>query len=160
MQFETQGRYPAPADVVRKMFTDQNFHTSKMDKLGIRYEILDCESGGDEFRIKAERHVPVQASGVVKKIMPSTTQVVNDERWRLSDKTGSVEVQTKGVPLEMSCTAQMKDEGDECVITYQWTIKAKIPIGGGALEKFVRNDMQGREAEELAVGISLLDNYR
>lgn len=160
MQFETQGRYPASSDVVLKMFTDKDFHVAKMNKLGIRHEILQCDSDGDEFIIKAERAVPVQASGIVKKIMPATTQVVNDERWRLSDKSGSVVVQTKGVPLDMSCTAQMHDEGDECVITYKWNIKAKIPLGGGALEKFVRNDMEGREAEELEAGISFLDDYR
>ena len=160
MKHSTQARYPASADVVIKMFSDPDFHKRKMDQLGITYDILAEENDGDEFRIKAERHVPIQASGIVTKIMPATTQVVNDERWRLSDKSGLVVVETKGVPLDMSCTAQMRDDGDECVIDYDWEIKARIPIGGGALEKFVVNDMQKREAEERDVGISLLDDYR
>ncbi len=160
MKHTSQARYPAPADVVIKMFCDADFHKRKLEKLGIRYEILAEEKSGDQFRLKAERAVPVQASGIVKKIMPATTQVVNDERWNLSDKSGSVLVETKGVPLDMSCTAQMRDEGDECVIDYHWEIKARIPLGGGALEKFVVKDMAKGEAEELAVGISFLDEYR
>lgn len=160
MKHTTKASYPAPADVVIKMFCDADYHKRKMDKLGISYQILEENSDGDEFQLKAERQVPVQASGIVKKIMPATTQVVNDERWRVSDKSGSVVVETKGVPLDMSCTAQMTDEGDGCVIEYTWNIKARIPLGGGALEKFVVNDMTKREAEEQAVGISFLDEYR
>lgn len=160
MKHTTESRYPAPSDVIIKMFTDKDYHCRKMDALGIDYDVLEAASDGDEFHIKVERRVPVEASGIVKKIMPSTTTVVNDERWRLSDKSGSVHVDTKGVPLQMSCTAQMRDEGDECVIEYQWDIKAKIPLGGGALEKFVAGDMQKREAAEIQAAIDLLDDYR
>ncbi len=160
MKRTTQARYPASSDVVIKMFCDPGFHTRKMDKLGIKHEILEQNEQGDEFRIKVLRHVPIEASGIVKKIMPATTQVVNDERWSRSDKSGAVVVETKGVPLEMSCTAQMRDDGDGCLIEYDWTIKARIPLGGGALEKFVAGDMEKGEARELEVGISFLDEYR
>ncbi|MDX1497808.1 MAG: DUF2505 domain-containing protein [Salinisphaeraceae bacterium] len=160
MKHSSQARYPASSDVVIKMFCDPEFHKRKMDKLGIRYEILEEDHNGDEFRLKVERHVPVKASGIVKKIMPATTQVVNDECWNQSDKSGTVVVETKGVPLDMRCSAQMRDEGDECVIDYNWEIKARIPIGGGALEKFVVGDMGKSEAEERDVGVELLDDYR
>ena len=160
MKHTSLARYPAPADVVIKMFCDPAFHKAKMDKLGISYQILAEASDGDEFQLKAERKVPIQATGIVKKIMPATTQVVNDERWSLSDKSGSVVVETKGVPLDMRCTAQMRDEGDECVIEYSWEIKARIPLGGGALEKFVINDMQKSEAAERDAGVTFLDDYR
>lgn len=160
MKHTSESRYPAPSEVVIKMFSDTDYHKKKMEALGIEYEILTDESDGDEYHLKAQRMVPINATGMVAKIMPATSTVVNDERWRLSDKTGSVSVETKGVPLDMSCTANIRDEGDGCVITYDWTIKARIPIGGGALEKFVVNDMQKREAEELQAAHALIDQYR
>lgn len=160
MKHSSQSRYPASSDVLIKMFSDTEYHKRKMEALGIDYEILADESDGDEYHLKAQRLVPINASGMVAKIMPPTSTVVNDERWKLSDKTGSVTVDTKGVPLDMSCTARMRDDGDGCVVEYDWTIKAKIPLGGGALEKFVVGDMQKREAEELQAAIALIDDYR
>lgn len=160
MKHHTQARYPASSDVVIRMFSNREFHERKMNNLGLDFEILD-EGGDDgEFRLKTRRAVPVDAKGVAAKFMPSTTQVVNDERWRASDKTGAVTVETRGVPLEMRCTAKMRDDGDACVIDYDWHIKAKIPVGGGALEKFVVKDMEKRQAQEHEAGIALLDDYR
>lgn len=160
MKRESRARYPASSDVVMKMFTDKDFHSRKMGILGMDFDILEHEFDGKDFRLKAQRGVPMQATGIAAKFMPAKTQVVNDERWSVADKTGTVEVKPQGVPLEMNCTAQMRDEGDECVITYSWNIRAKIPLGGGSLEKFVAADMEKREAEELEAAISLLDDYR
>lgn len=160
MEHKTQARYPASSDVVIAMFTDNGYHERKMQTLGINFEILEGNFDGDELHIKTKRHVPVEAKGIAAKFMPSTTVVVNDERWRQSDKSGQVVVELGGVPLAMSCTAQMRDEGEECVIAYTWNIKAKIPIGGGKLEKFVANDMGDREAKEHKVAIQMLDDYR
>jgi len=160
MKHEMHAHYPAPSDVVIKMFTDKDYHGRKMEKMGIEFKVLEHEFDGDNFRLKAQRSVPIQATGLAAKFMPSTTQVVNDEKWSVNNKTGSVVVETKGVPLKMSCTAKMQDEGDSCVVIYSWEIKAKIPMGGGALEKFVVADMKDREAEERDAAISLLDAYR
>ena len=54
----------------------------------------------------------------------------------------------------------MKDQGGECVVSFDWTIKARVPLVGGALEKFVISDMERRAAEETEVAIRLLKDYR
>lgn len=160
MKHEMRAHYPASSDVVMKMFTDKDYHARKMQKLGIDFKLLEHEFDGENFRLKAQRLVPIQASGIAAKFMPATSTVVNDEKWSVKDKTGSVVVETKGVPLAMSCTAKMQDQDDGCVVVYDWDIKARIPLGGGALEKFVVGDMKVREAEEREAAISLLDDYR
>ena len=160
MQHQMIARYPAPSDVVIKMFTDKDYHSRKMDKLGITYEILAHEFENGQFRLKAERQVPTNATGIAAKFMPKTSEVVNDEKWSLADKTGSVVVETRGVPLDMHCTAHMADDGDGCVVTYDWTVKARIPVGGGKLEKFVVSDMENRAEEERKVAVSLLGDYQ
>lgn len=160
MKHEMRARYPASSDVVMKMFTDKDYHARKMEKLGIDFKVLEHAFDGENFRLKAQRLVPIQASGIAAKFMPATSTVVNDEKWTVSDKTGSVVVETKGVPLAMSCTARMQDEGDGCVVVYDWDVKAKIPLGAGALEKFVVSDMKVREAEERDAAISLLNEYK
>lgn len=160
MKREVHAEYPAPPDVVIKMFADSEFHRQKMEKLGIEFEILTEEFDGNELRIQSKRWVPVNASGVAAKFMPETAEVVNDERWRIADQSGEVVVDTKGVPIDMRCTAQMRNDGDNCIIDYDWDVKANVPIGGGALEKFVAGDMDKREAEEKEAALALLESYR
>ena len=160
MKLQTKDRYPASSDVVIKMFSDPDYHVKKMNKLGIKHEILSSNTAGDEFTIKAKRYMPIDASGAVKKVLGETTEVTNTESWHVSNKTGAVAVETKGVPLKMSCTGKMVDVGDECDVIYDWEINAKIPLVGGALEKFVAGDMQKSQAKELAVAHTLLADYK
>jgi len=161
MKHQSQARYPAPAEVVMRMFTDKAFHTRKLDAMGLKnYQVLDHALDGADFRIKIRRKVPMQAPSIVKKFVPAESTVVNEERWNTRSRTGSVMVEPQGMPLEVSCVTAMKDQGKGCIVSFDWTIRAKIPLVGGALEKFVVSDMERRAAEETEIAIRLLDEYR
>ena len=161
MKHQSQARYPAPSEVVLRMFTDKDFHTRKLDEMGLKnYQVLDHALDGKEFRIKIRRKVPMQAPALVKKFVPAESTVVNEERWNLKSRTGSVMVEPQGMPLEVSCVTAMKDQGGECIVSFDWTIKARVPLVGGALAKFVISDMERRAAEETEVAIRLLKDYR
>ncbi len=152
-------RYPAPAAVVMRMFTDPEFHTRKLDGMGLKnYTVLDQQTRGDDFSIRIERKMPVQLPGLKKGA--GETTVTNEERWNRKTHRGGVSVQLQGMPLEMSCESAMTDEGDGCVINYDWNVRSKIPLIGGKIEKFVIADMERRFAEETAAAIALLDDYR
>jgi hypothetical protein len=159
VKHQSYARYPASSDVVIKMFSDKNFHTRKLEQMGMKFEVLEHAFDGKEFRIKVERRVPLQAPGMIKKVVPAETRVVNEERWTVASKTGRVKVEPQGIPINMSCTASMKDEGGECVITYNWDINATLPLMG-ALEKFIASDMEKKAQEENDVAVTLLGDYR
>ncbi|MDI3259332.1 MAG: DUF2505 domain-containing protein [Sinobacteraceae bacterium] len=160
MKHEMQTRYPAPATAVVKMFADRDFHVRRLEALGYagKYRVLAHRFDGKDFSIRIERKVPVQMPGV-KKAAGETT-VVNEETWNLRSKTGKVTVEAQGMPLSMSCETAIRDEGDACVVNYRWDVRARIPLVGGALEKFAIADMERRAAEETRVGIELLADYR
>ena len=121
-------------------------------------QVLNCSGDASSFSIRIERKVPVSMPGMGKNAPEST--VVNDETWNLASKTGRVVVELKGMPLEMSCVTSMKDEGKDCVVTYQWEVKSKIPLVGGTIEKMVVSDMDKKAEEETQAAIALLKNYR
>ena len=153
-------RYPTTSAVVIKMFTDKKFHVAKLEGTGLAgYTVLDHQFDGKEFSMKVERRVPMNAPGVVKKFFGAETKVVNDEAWSVKTKTGKVKVQPAGVPVEMTCTASMADEGKSCVVTYLWDINARIPLVGGTLEKFVAGDLEKRSAEETELAIKQIKDY-
>jgi hypothetical protein len=161
MKHLSQARFPASSAVVLRMFTDRAFHTRKLDAMGLsNYQVLDHASKGDEFRIRIQRRVPMQAPAVVKKFVGAESTVINEERWNRKSKSGSVQVDPVGMPLDMSCVTSVADEGKGCVVSYEWTIKAKVPLVGGALEKFVVSDLERRSAEETQAALQMLDEYR
>ena len=156
---EMKARYPAPADTVLKMMTDRAFHTRKLDGMGLsQYQVLDHACSGNDFRIRIERKVPVQMPGM-KKAAGETT-VINEESWNLATRSGRVRVQPAGMPVEMNAELSISDEDDGSVITFQWTIDARIPVVGATLEKFIVSDIESRAAEETRAAVALLDAYR
>jgi len=161
MKFETKARYPVSSDIVLKMFSDPSFHTKKLVAMGLtRHKVLEQKADGAEFRIKIERKVPLDAPGMLKKFFPADTTVVSEERWNKTAKTGKVRVEPAGVPVDMTCQATLADAGGECVVTYVWDVKARVPLVGGALEKFVCSDMEKRMGEESRAGAALAKDYR
>jgi len=161
MKFDIKARYPAPAATVLKMFMDKDFHTRKLQVLGIaKSRVLDHAASGDDFRIKVERKVPLDAPALVKKFIPAETTVVSEERWNSVKKTGAVKVEPVGVPVEIKCTARFADDAQGTTITYAFDVTAKVPFVGGALEKFIAADMESKFAEEARAAISLLGPYK
>ena len=161
MKFEIKAQYPAPSSVVIKMFTDKDFHTRKLEALGLRkYQVLKHDSKDAEFSIRIERKVPMAPPGIISKLVPAEASVTSEERWNKTQKTGRIKVEPAGIPVEITGTASMADAGQECVITYVWDAKAKVPFVGGALEKFIANDMEKKMVDETKAAVSLLAPYR
>lgn len=160
MQHEIKVRYPVPAAAVIKAFTDPAFHKAKLEALGVTYAILEQKSDGKMFRIRVERRMPINAPAAIKKLLPAESVVVNDESWNIATKTGGVTAYAQGVPVTLSCSVTIRDEGPGSVLTYDWDIAARVPVVGGLLERFVVTDLEARFAEEAQATAPLLARYK
>lgn len=161
MKFDIKARYPAPSATVLKMFMDKDFHQKKLGVLGItKSRVLEHDANGDDFRIKVERKVPLNAPGMVSKFVPAEATVVSEEKWNRASKSGQVKVAPQGVPVDISCKARFADDAQGCTITYAFEVNARVPLVGGALEKFIASDMETKFADEAKAAITLLGPYR
>jgi hypothetical protein len=122
--------------------------------------VLEHDAKGDDFRIKVERKVPLNAPGMIKKFVPAEATVVSEERWNGAKKTGAVKVEPQGVPVDINCKARFADDAQGCTITYAFEVNARVPLVGGALEKFIAADMETKFAEEAKAAITLLEPYK
>lgn len=156
MKHEVKARYPASPAVVIKMFADKDFHVRKLDALGLPYKVLAHKGDARQFSIRVERKVPVQVPGIGKK---AEATVVNEEIWNLAGKTGVIKVEPGAMPLKCSCTAALKADGKDTVVTYTWEVKATVPLIGGQIEKMAIADMDARFDEETRAAIKLLKDY-
>ena len=160
MKFEIKSRYPASAAVVMKMFMDPAFHTGKLQALGLnKFKVLEQKTQGEDFHIRIERKVPLDAPALIRKVVPAETTAVSEERWNRTTMKGKVRVEP-GVPVDMNCEASISDEGGECVVRYLWEVRAKVPLIGGALEKFICSDLESKMVEETRAAAGLLGPYR
>jgi len=161
MKYAIKAHYAAPSQVLMKMFADKSYHSRKLEGLGIpKHEILECSKQGNAFRIKIQFALPIQAPGMVKKMVSADTKVTQEEEWDTARGSGRISVSTHGMPVEMTCQATASDDARGCLLTNDWTIVARIPLIGGSLEKFICTDLQGRAEKEQRVINSLLDQYR
>ncbi len=147
MKQKLEGRYPASSDVVIKMMTDRKFYIARLELQGLKeYEVLDHKSDGKQFSISIKRKIgPIAVTSV--------------ETWNLARKTGTIEVQLQGMPMEVSCVTSLTDQGGECVLTYHWDIHSKVPLVGGKIEKQFAAENEKAVPEQTRLGIQLLKSY-
>jgi hypothetical protein len=159
MKHEIKSRYPASAEAVMRMFANPEFHIAKLQELGLKkYVVLEQEAKGDEFRIRIERKVPLEAPALVRKVVPAETTAISDERWNLRTRKGKVSI-SPGIPVDMNCEASIADVAGECVVSYIWEVRARVPLIGGALEKFICSDLESKMVDETRVTATLLARF-
>src|SRR3546814_18968602 len=88
-------------------------------------KVLAQKRDARQFSIRVERKVPVQVPGIGKK---AEATVVNEEIWNFAGKTGVFNVDPGAMPLKCSCTAALKSDGKDTVVTYPWKGKATVPL--------------------------------
>jgi hypothetical protein len=130
------------------MMTDKKFYTDRLELQGIKeYDVVSHKSDGKNFSINIKRKVgPIGVTSV--------------ETWSVAKKTGRITVELQGMPMEVSCTTSLADQGSECVLTYDWDIHSKVPLVGGKIEKQFAGENEKAIPEQTRLGIELLKNYR
>jgi hypothetical protein len=145
----TTVRYPYTFDseTVFSVFTRKDFIEQKYASVGAE-NLNFIEYGEKEgtFIIHTTRDISANIPGFAKKFLNPTTTIIQKEVWTLTDdptKKGVVEVQAKGLPMQMKgdIILQPTNDGSENVLTYE--IKVSIPLVGGKLASFL--DGEGRK---------------
>lgn len=159
MKLAISANYALAPEALARLFGNPDFHGRKLKEVGVkRYEILELDEKGDEVRIKISRHTPLDAPRAIKKVIPAEVNSVSEEHWNHKTLKGKVSTET-GIPVEMHCTATISAQGDGSVVNYDWTIKAKVPLIGGALEKFIAGDLKKRMDEEAKAVASIAAEF-
>lgn len=156
-----EAHFPAPAEVVVRMFSDRQFYCSRLEQQGHDvYEVLNCNEAPHDFSIRFRRKIPILSSGVLKKMAPAEMHIEHEDFWNARTRKGRVLVHMQGLPLDLSCETELVDAGDSCRVVYHWLIQSKVPVVGKAIEKSVAAEYAKAMPEQARAGIALLDRYR
>ena len=163
MQFDDKHSFDKPAATVLKMFSDRAYFERKYRELGFRQvEVLEHKADERKFRIKVRYAAPNSAPlpDFAKKFLGETNTVTQTDAWDLEKRTGRIDAEIKGVPVRVSASMKLADEGAGSANTLKWNLECGIPFVGGKLEQVVAGDIKAKSKTDLAKSREILKGYR
>lgn len=162
MRDQRDAHFPKGAETVLKMFTDQEYFLKKYEMCGASdIQLQNVSHEGDQFSITVKRSMPadVPVPGFAKKFVKDTMTVVQTDSWDTSNRTGRLDIDIKGLPLELSCDMELVDNGDSSVLKLDFNAKANVPMFAKKVERLILDDILAKFEPDTAAGVELLANY-
>lgn len=162
MQYTEQNIHAKNAEVVLKMFTDPAYFMNKYKKVGAtQIEQLECRKSEHAFSITTSRQVAVEAPvpAFAKKLVPDQITIIQTDTWDLKSRTGTLDIQFKGIPVTIKCNMALRDQGSECIQDLNFTLKVSVPLIGAKLEQLLADDLRQKFAADAAAARELLKDY-
>lgn len=162
MKYQEQNIHAANADVVLRMYSDQDYFLTKYRNVGAtEVKVLACTQGDGRFSITTSRQVAVEAPvpAFASKLVPSHITVIQTDSWDLAAKTGTLDIEFKGVPVNIHCDMKLTDQGSQCIQDLDFTLKVSVPLIGGKLEQLLADDLRRKFVADAAEARRALAAY-
>lgn len=162
MQFTQTLEYTRDSDTVIKMFGDKDYFVRKYELLNAKsFEVLEHELSGDRFSITMKVALPMSGPipGFAKKFVGDTVTLVETDSWDLAAKTGRIELDIKGAPVDATGAMRLTDGGPGAINTIDWTVKCSVPLVGKKLEQLIADDISAKGADDERVSNQILADY-
>ena len=142
MDFHNEYQYGATPEAVFAMMSEPEFIREKLKATeALEYDVVECAATPDGgYRIVTTRTVEADIPSFARKVFKPTQAMTQTEEWSAAT-TGSRDatwrIDAKGVPVATGGTSRLEAVDDGTVQHIIGTIKVKVPLIGGRLEKFV-----------------------
>lgn len=138
-------------DEFKRLAADISLHEAVCKRIpGDNLEILESQKTGDIYILKRAYNLDVNIPDIAKKFLKDAFRLKRTDVSNLAQLTSEVSLDPN-LPLEAQC--QRTVTGDESHIRFQlqWTVKVKVPLIGGILEK--RAEVEIRRFSQLEIDI-------
>lgn len=139
------------AESVFGLLTDPQFLVDRCLALGELEANCEVEGQGDSTEVSMTRKIERKLPGFLKNIMDSVQTIHLLEHWQPDDEdgwTGEYTFEVEGQPVSIRAKFELYPTESGCCYTIEHRVKAKIPLIGGRLEKYIQVQAEeGCEAE-------------
>ncbi len=147
----TKYKFNSDVETVFELLTDPDFLVERSMELG---ELsADCEvvEEGDELKVIQSREVERDLPSFLAKMFDPVQKVEMVETWvdEGGKYSGTLAYDVIGQPVTISGKFSLVPKGKGCEYTVDHKPKAKIPLIGGRLEKFIRGQTEEGTVKEL-----------
>lgn len=139
-------------DEVFEQITDPDFIVDRSLALGEVSAEAEVEDFGNKVVISMTREVVRDLPKFLAKLFDPKQVLHVKETWQQVGEqyVGSAEFTVEGQPVTVKSSSTLKPTDNGCVYTVKHTAKAKIPLVGGKVEKFIIGNCEEGSEKELA----------
>lgn len=143
--------FSADVDTVYQLLTDPDFLVERSTALGEEHCECEVEEYEDETVITLERRVRRDLPAFLAKMFNPVQTLKMTETWRPDGASweGDLEIRVDGQPVVIRGEFTLKPSKKGCVYSVSHSCKAKIPLVGGKVEKFVLSQTGDGAKDEL-----------
>ncbi len=144
--------FQTDVDTIYQLLTDPEFLVERSGALGEEHCECEVEEYEDETVITLERRVKRELPSFLAKMFNPVQTLKMKETWRPSGDSweGDLEIQVAGQPVVIRGEFTLKSSKKGCVYSVSHSCKAKIPLVGGKVEKFILSQTGDGAKDELA----------
>jgi hypothetical protein len=123
------------------LLTDPDFLVDRCLELGELEASCEVDTKGDATVISLSRTLERDLPRVLAKVFDPVQTIHMTETWKPDGDggfTGDYTFDVQGQPVSVSATFELYPTEDGCCYSIEHRAKAKVPLLGGQIEKFVR----------------------
>ena len=126
-------------DTVWALLCDPDFRVERSIALGELSAECDIEESDEQVVVKMEREVIRELPSVLAKVFNAQQSLVFIETWQPKGDgwAGEMSIEIKKQPVRLGATMSLMPTASGCEYIVSHHCKAKIPLIGGKVEKFV-----------------------
>lgn len=146
--------YEHDVDTVFNLLTDEDYYKARCESQGEKNVKVTKVEAGDEITMTIERTVVRDLPKVLAKMFSNENTIVSTLKWKDhgegQKKTGHYNADVKGQPVTISAEFELVPRGDRCEYVISHSAKAKVPLVGKKIEKFIIEQTEATVPEEVA----------
>lgn len=113
-------------------------------------EILESDLKGDIFTMKRSYNLDVNIPDIAKKMLKDAFRLQRTDISDLEKMTSKVKLGAN-LPIEAHCDRHVTGSAHHVEFHLQWTVKVKVPLVGGLLEKHAEGEIRKFSAIEIEI---------
>ena len=138
-------------DEFKRLVADVALHEAVCKRIpGENLEIIESNINGDIYTLRREYNLDVNIPEVAKKLLKNAFRLKRSDITNLKNLTSTVELGAN-LPLEAKAERKVTGNGNQVDITLTWTVKVKVPLIGGMLEKHAEGEIRKFSQLELEI---------
>jgi len=145
-------KFSKSVDEVWAVLCDPDFRVDRSIALGELSAECDIEEDGDTVKIHMVREVVRELPSVLAKIFNPKQTLEFVETWQSVKNgwEGNMEIEIKNQPVQLGASISLLATADGCEYSVSHRCKAKIPLVGGKVEKFILSQTDSGALDELS----------
>ena len=138
-------------DDFKRLAADKSLHEAVCRRIpGENLDILESNISGDTYTLRREYNLDVNIPDIAKKLLKNAFRLKRKDVTNLKDLTSTVELGAN-LPLEAKGERSVTGDKDKLNVTMVWTVKVKVPLVGGMLEKHAEGEIRKFTQLELEI---------